>query len=196
MATRYISKYAAISLLVNMSTGEPSLVSPGQPLNCRVGPATNTHTTCFLFVCVRVCVRACMCVCVCVCVWRSGRRCTVYTCASSNTVIIILVCYYYLGLLVWIPHWIFSIIGGLYFRSLVSVNHVLFPTQFRTKLSVKSLLAFSIHEMELLLTVQGAKFHSFGDSPKRFQKGYPCKGFITQKTMVQVLSPYLLPTPY
>ena len=35
--------------LVNISTGEPSLVRPGQPLNCHVGPATNTQTTCFLY---------------------------------------------------------------------------------------------------------------------------------------------------
>ena len=35
-------------LLVKMSTGEPSLVRPGQPLNCQAGPATNTATTCFL----------------------------------------------------------------------------------------------------------------------------------------------------
>ena len=35
-------------LLENILTGEPSLLIPGQPLNCQVGPATNTATTCFL----------------------------------------------------------------------------------------------------------------------------------------------------
>ena len=35
-------------LLENILTGEPSLLSPGHPLNCQVGPATNTATTCFL----------------------------------------------------------------------------------------------------------------------------------------------------
>ena len=33
---------------VNMSTGDPPASTPGHPLNCHVGPATNTATTCFL----------------------------------------------------------------------------------------------------------------------------------------------------
>lgn len=33
------------SLLANMSTGEPSGSSHGQPLNCQAGPCTNTATT-------------------------------------------------------------------------------------------------------------------------------------------------------
>lgn len=36
-------------LLLKISTGEPSPVRPGHPLNCQAGPATNTATTCFLW---------------------------------------------------------------------------------------------------------------------------------------------------
>ena len=33
-----------------MSTGDPPANTSGHPLNCQVGPATNTATTCFLYI--------------------------------------------------------------------------------------------------------------------------------------------------
>ena len=37
-----------VLLFEKISTGDPPLSTPGHPLNCHVGPATKTATTCFL----------------------------------------------------------------------------------------------------------------------------------------------------